>query len=77
MKSKIRGIIIDLGILMFLAFIIMLGIYILYEVFLKLLCLVTILIIFINISMFWGTIICYIKGEPTIGNRLVKKKGDD
>ena len=73
MNSKLKGIIIDFLILVMLAFLLMIGIYTIYEIFPKLSRLVAMLIVFSMIPIFWITIIFSIMGKDTIGHKIIRK----
>lgn len=70
---KVKAFVIDFSILLLLGFLLMIGIYFLYNVFPSLPRLAAVLIIILMIPLFWGTIICSILGKKTIGNRMIKR----
>ena len=70
---KVKAFFIDFFILLLLGFILMIGIYFLYNAFPSLPRLVAVLIIILMIPLFWGNIICSILGKKTIGNRMIEK----
>lgn len=74
MNKKSKGVIIDIIILMIYGFLLMFGIYVLYDKFPTLSRLVAMLIIFVNIPVVWGTAILSFMGKRTIGHRLADKK---
>lgn len=74
MNKKSKGVIIDIIILIIYGFLLMFGIYILYDIFPKLSRLVAMLIIFVNIPVVWGTAILSFMEKKTIGHRLANKK---
>lgn len=73
MTDKTKGILIDFIILIILMFIIMFGIWVLYDIFPNLSRLVCMLIIFVMIPIFWGTIIFSLKSKNTLGHIIIKK----
>ena len=70
---KVKAFVIDFSILLLLGFLLMIGIYFLYNVFPSFSRLIAVLIILFMIPLFWGTIICSILGKKTIGNRMIEK----
>lgn len=73
MNKKTKGIIIDIMLLVIYGFILMFGIYVLYDNFPTLSRLVAMLLIFISIPITWGTAILSFMGKKTIGHRLADK----
>lgn len=76
MNTKTKGIIIDFVILMIYGFLLMVGIYFLYEVFPNLSRMIAMLILFINISICWGTIILSIMGRIHWVIDLLRKRSN-
>lgn len=74
MNKNSKGVIIDIIILIIYGFLLMLGIYVLYDIFPTLSRLIAMLIIFVNIPIVWGTTILSFMGKKTIGHRLANKK---
>ena len=73
MSVKSKGIIVDIMILIIYGFLLMFGIYVLYDNFPTLSRLVAMLLIFISIPITWGTVILSFMGKKTIGHFLAKK----
>ena len=73
MNKKTKGIIIDIMLLVIYGFILVFGIYVLYDNFPMLSRLVAMLLIFISIPITWGTAILSFMGKKTIGHRLADK----
>jgi hypothetical protein len=74
MNKNSKGVIIDIIILIIYGFLLMFGIYVLYDIFPTLSRLIAMLIIFVNIPIVWGTAILSFMGKKTIGHRLTDKK---
>lgn len=70
---RLKGITIDFIILTILCFLLMVGIYIVYDVFPNLPRFIAILLFLIMIPISWGTIIFSIKGKNTIGQKFASK----
>lgn len=75
-NAKLKGIIIDFIILVVLAFLLMIGIYVIYDIFPKLPRFIVALIILCMIPIFWGTIIFSIMGKKTIGNKIANRNNN-
>lgn len=73
MNKKNKAIIVDVMILVIYVCLLMFGIYVLYDIFPTLSRLIAMLIIFVNISIVWGTAILSFMGKKTIGHRLIRK----
>lgn len=74
MNKNSKGVIIDIIILIIYEFLLMFGIYVLYDIFPTLSRLIAMLIIFVNIPVVWGTAILSFMGKRTIGHRIADKK---
>ena len=73
MSKKTKGVIIDIMILIIYGFLLMFGIYVLYDNFPTLSRLIAMLLICISVPITWGTAILSFTGKRTIGHRLVNK----
>ena len=72
-----KGFIIDTIILILLGFLLMIGIYFLYELIPNLSRLVALLIILIMIPIFWGSIYLSLKNKNIIGNIIEKRMNNE
>lgn len=72
-----KGFVIDTIILILLGFLLMIGIYFLYELLPNLSRLVALLIILIMIPIFWGSIYLSLKNKNTIGNIIEKRMNNE
>lgn len=73
MKEKTKAIIIDLAILCVYGLVLMITLYYIYEKIPSLSRLVAMLVIFINIPIIWGSLICSITHKKTLGHIIISK----
>lgn len=73
MNKKVKGILIDLGLLLIWAFCLMMFLYFGFGTIYKTR-IVAVLLLLLNIPIIWGTIIMSIIEKKTIGHRIMSKK---